>query len=496
MHNTDIIANLSENFIRRILEIQEGFLKDPENIAMMVYRLSDELQHLGVDIMRAFFEAIDRYLNESSVRKSKFYVEQHSQKKLITSLGTVDYEKTLFSSKECRKEMYYIFDQILGLESHQQLTEDAVAKVLEEAVQTSYRKGGECVNAVDTLSKGAVKDIIHSLEFPENFIIPMQKKVVDVLYIDADEDHAHLQFQLKKGDLEINEYGRKKNGIMTKLIYVYEGVEKVSPKSNRHRLIGTHYFCRCTDDNKALWDEVYAYINATYDVSKIKTIYLNADGGPWIKAGMHRIAGIKYVLDEFHLSKYLLKMTGHMKDTQEQARIELCSAIKSKNKADFIEIMDRLRGCTEKESVIKRINESGEYILNNWTAAKTRLRHKEGVVGCSAEGHVYHVLSSRMSTLAMGWSRIGIAKMAQLREWYYNKRDFLELARYQHDESNVKKAAGAEEIVLSAGDILVSERAGKSIYEMELGKYCDAISHTWTLQTKKQLGFYLNHKVF
>ena len=70
------------------------------------------------------------------------------------------------------------------------------------------------------------------------------------------------------------------------------------------------------------------------------------------------------------------------------------------------------------------------------------------------------------------------------------------MARYQHDESNVKKAAGAEEIVLSAGDILVSERAGKSIYEMELGKYCDAISHTWTLQTKKQLGFYLNHKVF
>ena len=125
MHNTDIIADLSENFIRRILEIQEGFLKDPENIAMMVYRLSDELQHLGVDIMRAFFEAIDRYLNESSVRKSKFYVEQHSQKKLITSLGTVDFEKTLFSSKECRKEMYYIFDQILGLESHQQLTEDA-----------------------------------------------------------------------------------------------------------------------------------------------------------------------------------------------------------------------------------------------------------------------------------------------------------------------------------------------------------------------------------
>ena len=42
----------------------------------------------------------------------------------------------------------------------------------------------------------------------------------------------------------------------------------------------------------------------------------------------------------------------------------------------------------------------------------------------------------------------------------------------------------------------VAERAGRSIYEMELGKYSDAISHTWTLQTKKQLQFYLNHYIY
>jgi len=101
-----------------------------------------------------------------------------------------------------------------------------------------------------------------------------------------------------------------------------------------------------------------------------------------------------------------------------------------------------------------------------------------------------------MSTLAMGWSRTGIAKMAQLREWKYNKRSFLELAKYQHKEENVKKAAGAEDLVLSSHDMTVAERAGKSIYELELGKYSDAISHTWSLQTKKQLSFYLNHYIW
>ena len=60
--------------------------------------------------------------------------------------------------------------------------------------------------------------------------------------------------------------------------------------------------------------------------------------------------------------------------------------------------------------------------------------------------------------------------MAQLREWKYNKRSFLELAKYQHKEENVKKVAGAEDLILSCRDMAVAERAGRSIYEIELGK--------------------------
>lgn len=492
----DSITHLSENFIRRILEIQESFLKKPDDVAMMVYSLSEVLQQLGVDIMRAFFESINEWLCNSSRRKDRFYIEQHGTKQLITSLGAVDFEKTLFSSKECRKEMYYLFDQILGLEQHQRMTPDAMTNVLEETTQTSYRKGGARVSPTDRISPTAVKNLIHGLKFPPNFTAPIQKKVVDYLYIDADEDHAHLQFQEKKGDLEISESGRKKNGVITKIIYVYEGVEPVAPKSKRHRLVGTHYFCRCTENNKELWDEVYAYIDAFYDLTKVKKVYLNADGGPWIKSGLSRLHGVEYVLDEFHLSKYLLKMTKHMMDTQEDARIELCRAIRTKNKTDFIEITERLLGCTSNEKVVQRITESAQYILDNWMAAKRRLTHRDAIYGCSAEGHVYHVLSSRMSTLAMGWSKKGIAQMALLREWMYNKRDFLELAKYQHREENVKKAAGAEDLVLSARDMAVAERAGRSIYEMELGKYSEAISHTWSRQTQKQLSLYLNHWLF
>lgn len=57
--------------------------------------------------------------------------------------------------------------------------------------------------------------------------------------------------------------------------------------------------------------------------------------------------------------------------------------------------------------------------------------HKEGVIGSSTEGHVSHILSSRMSSRPMGWSRKGAAQMAQLRTYYYNGGDMLELVRYQ-----------------------------------------------------------------
>lgn len=111
-----------------------------------------------------------------------------------------------------------------------------------------------------------------------------------------------------------------------------------------------------------------------------------------------RIGRITSVLDGFHLQKYLPKMTGHMKDSVDDARKELRDTIKSGTKSDFQEAVERLKACAETESAEKRIEESGAYILLNWTAAKIRLKDQETVKGCSAEGHVSHVLSSRMSS--------------------------------------------------------------------------------------------------
>jgi len=488
------IKYFAEDFIKNIIELQDKFFMDPKQLPAYVYGVSDELQKLGLLMIKESLESIDKALCKSGRRKDMYYIERHDNKQLVTSLGKVDFSKTLFTDKETQQEMQYLIDDIIGLSKHQRLTDDAVAKVLEEATDTSYRRGGASLVGEGSISKAAVKKLVHGLKYPEdNFIVPQFKKVVEYLYIDADEDHFSLQFQEEKGDLQRNANGRKLNGAMNKIIYVYEGIEPEAPKSKRNRLVGKHFYCRSGDmDNRKLWDEVYRYIDCTYDMKSIKKIYLNSDGGAWIKAGLKRLADVTFVLDEYHISQSLGRMTGHMKDSQEDALTELKDAIRNGTRNEFIEVAERVISLAPGDSEMEKSLTEMNYILSNWGAAKLRLRHRAGVCGCSAEGHVYHVLSSRMSTLAMGWSRKGATQMARLREWKYNGRDFLELARYQHAHE-FPMAAGAEEICTSVCEMLRSEMAGRTDAQRMIGKYVDAITHTWSIEIRKRERFYSNH---
>ena len=200
---------------------------------------------------------------------------------------------------------------------------------------------------------------------------------------------------------------------------------------------------------------------------------------------MKRIAGITYVLDEFHLEKYLLKLTSHMKDSREDALNELRTAIRSKTKQDFKEIVERLESCLDEDEKagLKRIAAAKDYILSNWMAAKLRLRHQNGVKGSSTEGHVSHVLSSRMSSRPMGWSIKGATKMAKLRAYELNGGDMLELVRYQKRE--LPKAVGEEYEILSSTEIIRSEKNRHG----ELGKYVESIHHSISSQNRKIVYF-------
>ena len=461
------IKHFAENSIKIFEKLEENFYENPKDFNSYVTGITEELHKLGLMMIEESLEEMNQVLIDSGVRKRNWIIEKHSSKKLITSLGTVSFKKTLFKNRETQ-ECHYLLDQLLGMESHERFTEDAEVRMLEEAVQTSYRRAGEETSMMDSVSKQTVKNKLHLLKFPDN-PEAAEKKKRSCLYIDADEDHVALQFQEKKGDLSVSENGQKNNGMITKLVYVYEGVEPEAPKSKRYRLINPYYFSGACENNEQFWKKVWDYIKTHYETDALDKIYINGDGAEWIRAGRKYLEKAAFILDEYHLSKSIIRLTSHMKDSIDDSKAELYEAIRKNSKQEFKEIVERLKNALPDESGEKRIRDNSEYILNNWTAARTRLIYRNEICGCSAEGHVSHILSSRMSSRPMGWSRLGAGKMSELRAYYKNNRDMIELVRYQKQE--LPMAAGAEEVILSSVKVLRSE----SNRNGNLGKYTDAM---------------------
>lgn len=484
----------NEVCIKKFIDFEDKFIEKPTDIASYIINVKETLEELGVRIIQETLEELDQLIKNSSVRKEKWVVEKRTQKALVTSVGTVNFKKTYYANKESG-EITCLLDRIMGIGDHKRITEDAVANILEEAVQTSYRRGGENVSIGKTeVSKQTVKKVLHKLSFPEADI-PSEKKVVDYLYIDADEDHIALQFKDAKGDLETTEGRYKNNCFITKLAYVYEGIEKEASKSKRHKLINPYYFCGsgAYGTNEEFWDRGYEYIENNYDVSKIKKIFLNGDGGSWIKGCKSKIAGITYVLYEFHMKKYLIKMTSHMErhfsnEDVKEFRKTLNEIIKDNTKDEFRNAIAFLQKYATDDREKEKIADAGEYFLANWTAAKNRFVDRKHVKGCSAEGHVSHVLSSRMSSRPMGWSKLGATQMGKLRAYYLNGGDMLELEKYQ--ESELPKSAGAEEVIYSAAEIIRNTKNRHGL----IGKYFEAMPKCEITTTVKKK-FTIQHHI-
>ncbi|SHK10760.1 Uncharacterised protein family (UPF0236) [Anaerobranca californiensis DSM 14826] len=167
----------------------------------------------------------------------------------------------------------------------------------------------------------------------------------------------------------------------------------------------------------------YEYIAKRYDIEKIKRIYISGDGASWIKSGLEYIEKSVFVLDRYHINKYVLKSTGHVP----QLRFELWDAINRCNKKGVKKVLNEALSCADSMSRIESILTCKKYLLNNWDGIKIYKTDSENIIGCSAEGHISHVLSARLSSRPLGWSKEGADKMARLRAYKWNDGNVYEL---------------------------------------------------------------------
>lgn len=439
---------------RRGKKVFNGYESDLTKVAEMVQGVTDSVIGLGLSMIAEEWESYDSLLHDRKDLRPGWQVIRRDEVTKLTSLGEVRYKKTYFRNRHTG-ERCYLLDRLMGFDPGERLTEDAVVRSYEEAADSSYRKGGMNASMSGAaVSKETVMEKLHSLQFPETEQLE-EKRQIKTLYIDADEDHVALQYLEKKGDTK----GPVKHTFMPKLVYVYEGIRA---EGDRHELVGVKYFgggYEGTQGTEQLWKEVCDYISGNYEEEVLERIYVNGDGAEWIKTGARVHAKAKFVLDRYHMHKYIMAATSHLGDSAQDARSGIWRAINGKRKKEAEEVFDRIIDVTETESKKKAVETSKGYILGHSSAIMNGVRNRKDDIHCSAEGHIRHIYADRMSSRPLGWSKTGADKMARLRVYKKNGGDMLVLVRYQ--KQGLPRAAGMEEMICSAEEVLRSERKNR-----------------------------------
>lgn len=448
----DSIKQFLEKDTPEVYRLYDRILEGTGDLNDLIKDVRDRLLQLGLHMIEELLEQTDRELRDLPGRSTRYHVERkNQQKELLCSMGVLHFRRTGYKDLETGKYVC-LLDRLLGIGRHDRVTTECIARILEEALESSYAKGGRAASPKDKITKQAVKEWVHGLDFSEPVKEQKEKKKLRYLHIVADEDHVAAQFHQRKGDLEKDENGNKNNTILSKLIVLYEDIydeasEKQQAKGkHRYRLIGKHVFSgthKGSLENEYFWQEVADYIEKTYDTDELERIYIAGDGAQWIKAGTQILIKSRFVLDRFHMMKYVNESVAHLEDSADDAKSEIWEALNAGNRKELGNIYGRILAATESESKAEAVKKAYRYFINQWDGIMTRVEERGGCWKCCAEGQVSHILSARMSSRPMGWSEKGCDQMSHLRAYRENDGKVMDLLRYK--EKQEKEKRGREE---------------------------------------------------
>lgn len=413
-----ILTQFTEKYTKNFYEVLIKITNEGGDISDLTLSLKQNLDNLGVELIKFALETVDSELCNNKMRKESWSIDKSGQEKTFTTVfGDVQYTRTYFASK-FGKGYAHLADRIFGIEPHERCDLTIKSKMLENVVDLSYEKSS---NAFSTkLSKQTVLNTIRKIDNNRLIIADnVEKAKVKTLYVEADEDHVALQD------------GRN---AMPYLVYVHEGY--VDSKSKRKELKNVRYFSGMYKQSEDLWIEVANYVENNYDTDYLKTLYLAGDGASWIKQGEHWLPKTKVILDKYHLNKYVVAATGHIPEM----RSNIWKALNTKDFKALQITIDEILTCVDSPQRAETVLKFKSYVKGNWQGIENSL--DEESIGCSAEGHISHILSDRLSSRPLGWCVTGVDDMAKLRAFRANGGmiyDVLKEQKKQTKQSGLKK---------------------------------------------------------
>ena len=351
-----------------------------------------------LNMMKIYVENLDKEIKADKKwrRKNGIVVERNNDKReIFTKFGVLTYHRTYFYDK--KNDTYiYLVDTVLGIDPYDRISTAVAADMVEYSGDNSYAKSSQYTTG-GLISRQTVMNKTRKLK-EEKLKMEAEgpKRKMQVIHIDADEDHVALQ--------------NGKNAIVP-LITIYEGTKRIG---KRGKCINPYHIHGYGQNPEETWLKVANYIYDRYDIDYLKRIYIHGDGALWIKTGQEWLPKSKMVLDKYHLNKAILKATAG----QEQYRKSIYRSIYEGNWIEFCKLVTELKHGVQSPKKRERIHEFRTYIKNNWEAIT--IYKEEGVSGSCTEGHISHILSSRFSSRPMGWSKKGLKTIADIRIYCQN----------------------------------------------------------------------------
>lgn len=435
------IVSLFDTLLTSIFDAEQSFFENPKNFSELEASVKSSTNAFAASFLGAILSEMDQAIRNTSWRNGRYTIHRNDTRTLISSVGDISFKCTYYKSKTEKNTFTHLLEDLIGLERNERFTEVAEALMLCEALKTSYAEAANVIPSKQEITKTTVMNKVHSIadEIPDK--IYDTPRTVPYLHIEADEDHVAEQH---------GRYGEAANAsFISKLIYLYEYRQESANVEGRYELVNKYYFSGLypgAEGNKQLWLRVNSFIETNYDTEALKRVFISGDGAGWIKSGVTYVDNSVFCADKYHLMKYVNAAAAQIPEEKDNVKTELWHLLYSKQKNARKKFDTYTAAMMNSAKKAEKIEDLRKYVLGNWSAVRRTLRNKL-VNGCSAESHVSHVLSDRLSSRPMGWSQTGADRMSKLRCYDRNngRVAIIDLVKYSR-ECRYLKATGTDDM--------------------------------------------------
>ena len=386
------MTQIIEEFAKQFKEVLATFSAGEDvSVEQAEKVLTGKVYQLITGYLGALYEAKDEEIRQDKQRRKDAGMtvqRRNDERQILSVFGGINYRRTYY---KVANGYEYPVDSIAGVEPYERISQGTGLALVSNACRYSYARSAEIVTGGE-FSKQTVMRKIRQIEVSKPAVRETRKKIA-VLHIDADEDHVALQ--------------TGENAIVP-VVTVYEGKKRVC--KGRNRCENAFSISRFGWKAEDFWCLVYDEIAARYDIDEA-AVYLHADGGNWIQEALNWFPGMKFVLDDYHKNKYIkLAVSGIDKKTAKQYEEAIRDSLHETDDYLLQEIKASMLVTFPDRK--KTIRQGLDYLLSFFDGIHIKDTDCESRNGGASEPHVQHVLSARLSSIPMGWSRETLKHLA------------------------------------------------------------------------------------